>query len=126
MAISNQSVASTAIGGGAHRLREAPRYRHAARVQLLDDASGVVTHLDTLDVSLGGAFVVSPVLLEEGTRLKLRVELDAGEPVSVEAEVVRVGLGSRDEEQVGMGIRFTSFPEAEARRWIHGARCRRG
>lgn len=65
--------------------------------------------LRALDVSLGGMFIASPLVLDVGERLRTRFwPARAPEPITVEAEICRVMLNRRrsDRGPYGMGLRF--------------------
>jgi uncharacterized protein (TIGR02266 family) len=63
------------------------------------------------NLSRGGLFVATDLLLEIGTRLTLRLHVEAGKGLEVEAEVVSQNLGPRGDPRRGLGLRFA---EADA------------
>ncbi|HEY0706093.1 MAG TPA: PilZ domain-containing protein [Polyangia bacterium] len=65
-------------------------------------------HLDSLDVSEGGAFLRSQLLFEVGQVLQLEIPLPSGQTVKATGKVVRVNRPRNGDEGVaGMGIEFT-------------------
>lgn len=65
---------------------------------------------DTRDLSLGGAFLRSDLLLEVGEQLELEVQLPGGPPLKTRAKVVRV---NQTEATPGMGIAFSELSERD-------------
>ena len=66
------------------------------------------------DLSAGGAFLKSDLLLEAGERLSLEFQITgATEPVKVQARVAWARRFPDAEEPAGMGIEFLSIGEAE-------------
>jgi hypothetical protein len=76
-------------------------------------------HLDSLDVSEGGAFLRSQLLFEVGEILQLEIPLPGGITVKATGKVVRVSRGSADGEGKptvpGMGIEFTRLAMSDRR-----------
>ena len=64
-------------------------------------------HLDSLDVSEGGAFLRSQLLFEIGDVLQLEIPLPDGQVVKATGKVVRVSRPRDGEGIAGMGIEFT-------------------
>jgi Tfp pilus assembly protein PilZ len=64
-------------------------------------------HLDSLDVSEGGAFLRSQLLFEIGDVLQLEIPLPDGQVVKATGKVVRVSRPRDGEGVAGMGIEFT-------------------
>jgi hypothetical protein len=72
---------------------------------------------DTLDVSIGGAFIRSDLLFEIGEELAVAFTLPSGHVVRGRGKVVRVSRDSGDDGAApGMGIQFVSLsdPDREA------------
>lgn len=88
-------------------------YRKPVKVEVqvgLERAHGLV-YFDTSDISSGGAFLVSDLLLDVGERMNLALHLPGEKlPVAVKARVVRVNSEPRkrpNDPSPGMGIEFT-------------------
>jgi hypothetical protein len=94
------------------RPAELPVTVRAARSQ----AEGSI-HLQTADVSEGGAFLRSDLLFEVGDALTLEIPLPAGPVVKTAGRVVRVSRSHDPAAVPGMGIEFTGLT-AEDRRAI--------
>ena len=109
--------------GSQDRMRESPRVRAKARLNLFDPTVGW-TWFETRDVSMSGAFVPSQVLLDEGTSVSLVAELPSGGRVPVDAVVVRTTAGA-DGTGAGMGLRWVSLCGYDAARWIQELRAQR-
>lgn len=68
------------------------------------------------DISQGGAFIASPILLEEGDLVRVSFQLpDADHPISVQARVARGCKASGDPDQSGMGLEFIDLPVEDQR-----------
>jgi hypothetical protein len=76
-------------------------------------------HLDSLDVSEGGAFLRSQLLFEVGEILQLEIPLPGGIMVKATGKVVRVSRGRADGDGKpgvpGMGIEFTRLAMSDRR-----------
>lgn len=72
-------------------------------------------HLDSADLSEGGAFLRSDLLFEIGESLDLEIPLPTGEVVKAAGRVVRVSRGGAREAQPGMGIEFTRLSVQDRR-----------
>jgi len=81
----------------------------AVSIRMRDQAGAGEIEFDTLDLSLGGAFLKSDLFFEIGDKFELEVTLGTAAPLTLEARVVRT---SRDEDRPGMGIAFESMPDA--------------
>jgi Tfp pilus assembly protein PilZ len=66
-------------------------------------------HLDSSDLSEGGAFLRSELLFEVGETLDLEIPLPTGEVVKASGRVVRVSRNRGRESVAGMGIEFTKL-----------------
>jgi hypothetical protein len=64
-------------------------------------------HLDSADLSEGGAFLRSELLFEVGESLELEIPLPSGQVVKAAGRVVRVSRHRGREALAGMGIEFT-------------------
>lgn len=83
-------------------------------------------HLDSADLSEGGAFLRSELLFEVGETLDLEIPLDEGQVVKAAGKVVRVARGKAPAgKQSGMGIEFTRL-SAQDRRAIVAALLKQG
>ena len=70
------------------------------------DASGELM-LESNDVSAGGAFLRSDLLLEKGETLSLEFRIPGVDrPLRAEARVAWVRRFPKDDEEAGMGVRF--------------------
>jgi len=74
-------------------------------------------HLDSADLSEGGAFLRSEVLFEVGELLELEIPLESGQVVQASGKVVRVSRSrGRDTARMpGMGIEFTKLSPQDRR-----------
>lgn len=77
-------------------------------------------YFETHDVSTGGIFITSDILLDVGEKLHLEFQLpDSSKPVVAEGTVVRVirvpRLPSKDFKP-GMGIKFTKITPEDKKR----------
>jgi Tfp pilus assembly protein PilZ len=66
-------------------------------------------HLDSADLSEGGAFLRSELLFEVGEALDLEIPLPSGQVVKAAGRVVRVSRSRGREGLAGMGIEFTKL-----------------
>jgi uncharacterized protein (TIGR02266 family) len=92
--------------------RAAPRREVAMPIKLKLPTWKHLEVLVSRDLSRGGLFLRSNKPLEPGARVDLVLEPPAGDPVTLEAEVVRAVAPGGD-EPAGMGLRFLDVP-AEA------------
>jgi Tfp pilus assembly protein PilZ len=72
-------------------------------------------HLDSADLSEGGAFLRSELLFEIGETLELAIPLPSGQHVKATGRVVRVSQSRGRESVPGMGIEFIQFSLADRR-----------
>ncbi len=102
--------------------------RHARRTLSVEFRAGGIDSLGSLelsgaDLSAGGAFLVSDMLLEPGETLSLEFEI-AGRtgPVQAQARVAWVRRFPGPEEPAGMGIEFVRLGKDERAAldaWVH-------
>ena len=79
-----------------------------------DDSSGFgALYFDSGDISLGGAFLISDLLLEESEELTLELDLPTRGTVKILARVMWVRLFPKDAEPAGMGVQFVNLSEAD-------------
>jgi c-di-GMP-binding flagellar brake protein YcgR len=71
-------------------------------------------HLDTADLSQGGAFLCSDLLFEVGEELEVEIALPSGAVVKTAARVARVARREADAVP-GMGIEFTGITAQDRR-----------
>jgi uncharacterized protein (TIGR02266 family) len=88
--------------------------RKAFQVELQgQDADGIgQLWFETADLSTGGAFLKSDLLLEQGERLFLEFKL-AQRVVKTEIRVAWVRRFPREGEPAGMGVQFVSMSEED-------------
>jgi hypothetical protein len=101
-------------------MRQFERRPAVLPVTIRDPRRGVEAgmHLDTVDMSEGGAFLRADLLFEIGDLLDLEIPLPSGSVVKTAARVVRVARSSAESTLVcGMGIEFTGL-SAQDRRLI--------
>jgi Tfp pilus assembly protein PilZ len=72
-------------------------------------------HLDSTDLSEGGAFLRSDLLFEVGEVLDLEIPLPSGQVVKAAGRVVRVSRSHTEESPPGMGIEFTRLSVQDRR-----------
>jgi hypothetical protein len=95
--------------------RHFPRAEFNTRVELWMDEPGgkerrFSAMLQSVNVSVSGAFVESTFFLPVGTELNVRFALEEGaEPVQARAEIVREERTEGPEGRTGFGIRFVEF-----------------
>ena len=112
-------------------LTQEDKRRHARRTLSVEFRAGGMDGLGALqlssaDLSAGGAFLVSDLLLEPGETLSLEFQV-AGlpAPVRAQARVAWVRRFPGPEQPSGMGIEFVRLgrPERAALdAWVHGTR----
>lgn len=101
--------------GGEAEHRHFPRAEFTTRVELWMDEPGgrerrFSATLQSVNVSVSGAFVESTFFLPIGTELNVRFALEEGaEPVLARAEIVREERTPGPEGRTGFGIRFVEF-----------------
>lgn len=84
-------------------------------VRAHDETGAGEVVFDTHDISIGGAFLRSELLLELGEILNLELPLRPGQPpMRVQAKVVRAVRGRDSKSGPGMGIEFVN-PSPELR-----------
>jgi Tfp pilus assembly protein PilZ len=72
-------------------------------------------HLDSADLSEGGAFLTSELLFEVGDNLDLEIPLPDGQTVKTTGRVVRVSQSRDPQSAPGMGIEFTELAATDRR-----------
>jgi len=72
-------------------------------------------HLDSADLSEGGAFLCSELLFEIGDTLDLAIPIPAGHQIKATGRVVRVSQSRGRESAPGMGIEFIQLSLADRR-----------
>jgi Tfp pilus assembly protein PilZ len=72
-------------------------------------------HLDSADLSEGGAFLRSELLFEIGDTLELEIPLPSGQPIKAMGRVVRVSQSGEPDSTPGMGIEFVQLSLADRR-----------
>ncbi|HVR60688.1 MAG TPA: PilZ domain-containing protein [Polyangia bacterium] len=97
----------------AHVRRDSRSHRRltlSIPVQVSDPAGQVASAIafEAAEVSGGGAFLPSELLLEVGERLRLTFALPDGRQVQAQARVVRASRGTPDEPS-GIGVEFVDI-----------------
>lgn len=86
------------------------------------DSSGAGTLTFTSeDVSTGGAFLKSELLLEQGESLSLNFEVPGAGPVFTQARVAWVRRFPQEDQLAGMGVQFVTLRDSERAaisRWL--------
>lgn len=105
---------SQAPGAGARRANRKP---WTARVALLGSFTSSLNVARTTNLSAGGVFVETPLLLEVGDPVVLTFQEAAGEALKVSGRVRwATPFGTLDDPCPGMGIEFTGLDTARRRR----------
>jgi uncharacterized protein (TIGR02266 family) len=101
--------------------RKYPRRNETSLVRFEGDNFAIYSN--SRNMSEGGIFLNTYYLLNEGTRLNLQFEIpDSGKTVGVEGEVAwqgKVPASEKEEEAVGMGIRFIDLKMEDAQLLTH-------
>jgi uncharacterized protein (TIGR02266 family) len=98
------------------RSAAAPRVQHDATVQIESSGGGDTFVARSVNLSVGGLFVVSDTLLPPGESVDLKLNLrDGGVPVDARARVVWVRPEEGEAHQ-GMAVRFVGLTENDMRR----------
>jgi uncharacterized protein (TIGR02266 family) len=103
------------MGGTAKDRRHVRRpVRVSIRVRDVGDPTQAEIHLDALDISQGGAFLQSELLLEVGDELEVTFAIP-GElrRIQVHAKVAWATRGGGAQEKAGMGLQFTDLRESD-------------
>lgn len=96
--------------------------KHARRALSVDvraastDARGSELVFESVDVSIGGAFLRSDLLLELGDQLDMAIPLPKQTPVRALGRVVWVTRDPRIKGNAGMGIEFVDMTEDDRQR----------
>ncbi len=94
--------------------RRHPRRPVAVRFSCRDEAASGQLSFDSGDISVGGAFLKSEVLLEQGDELSLEFDLPpGGRAVRARASVAWVRRFPKPGEDAGMGVKFLDLSEAD-------------
>lgn len=91
-------------------LRRFPRKAFQGEVYLMDE-DGYGFFLDAENISRGGVFVRSALLLEEGEPYYVRVELGDGSAIHAKGHVCRTHRSRDSRHPLGMGIAFDYLDE---------------
>jgi uncharacterized protein (TIGR02266 family) len=95
-------------------LRRWARKTVAVQFTARDDQGQGVLHFTSVDVSGGGCFLKTEVLLDVGEKLRLEFELPGvGTRIEAEATVAWVRAFSEPKAPPGLGISFGALPEAD-------------
>ena len=108
-----------------HQMVTQPRREERAAVEArfsARDSSGAGTLTFTsADVSTGGAFLKSDLLLEQGESLALQFEVPGAGPVLTQARVAWVRRFPEAGQLAGMGVEFVTLRDTEREaiiRWL--------
>ena len=93
------------MGSSADGLRRFPRKRFLSDVYVMDDA-GFGFVLEATDISRGGVFLKTPLLLDEGETCFVRFELDTDRAVNARGHVCRANSVPYSRYPSGIAIRF--------------------
>ncbi len=75
-------------------------------IRVRDESGAGEIVFDTADISLGGAFLKSDLLLELNEELDLEIPVPGSKPLQLRARVVRAVRTSDHRSGPGMGIQF--------------------
>ncbi len=92
-----------------------------ARFSARDSSGAGTLTFTSADVSSGGAFLKSDLLLEQGEPLSLHFEVPGGGPVTAQARVAWVRRFPQAGQVAGMGVEFLSLKDTERAaivRWL--------
>jgi hypothetical protein len=95
-------------------LRRYPRRRYEGEVFVLY-AEGYGFVLEATDLSRGGVFVRSDVLLDEGEPVLVRFALEDGRRVNARGRVTRAWAEASERTPGGFAVVFEAFDEASHR-----------
>lgn len=99
-----------------NQLRRYTRYPIGVTFKLREDSevsSGEIL-FDTVNVSGGGAFLRSELLLDVGVEVEVTFSLpNSNEPLSTKARIAWVTRGSSGKREPGMGIEFIDLGDGE-------------
>lgn len=98
------------MSSGAEGLRRFPRKRFATDVYVMDD-DGFGFVLEATDISRGGLFLKTPLLLDEGETCFVRFELNEGSAVNARGHVCRTNAVPYSRYPSGIAIRFDFLDE---------------
>lgn len=107
-----ESSSRGSAAGARREERQAVKTRFSAR-----DTSGAGTLLfESADVSTGGAFLKSDLLLEQGEALSLTFDVPDAGAVQAQARVAWVRRFPEQGQVAGMGIEFVSMRDEDRQR----------
>ena len=95
-------------------LRRYPRRDYIGDVFVMDE-DGFGFFLEADNVSRGGVFLRSSILLEEGTPYHIRLELEDGRAINALARVCRADATYDSQNASGMALRFVEMDELSQR-----------
>jgi Tfp pilus assembly protein PilZ len=96
-------------------LRRHPRKSVKAQFRCRDESGTGELFFDSGDLSAGGAFLVSDLLLEQDDNLTLELSLPGGAPLRCEARVAWVRRFPTSDQAAGMGVEFRDVTEFDQR-----------
>jgi len=98
-------------GQGSHEgIRRYPRREFSRDVFVMDD-DGFGFFLEAENVSRGGVFLRSSILLEEGQPYHVRLELEDGRAINAVAQICRTHASPHTRHSSGMALRFVEMDE---------------
>ena len=92
-----------------------------ARFSARDSSGAGTLTFTSADVSSGGAFLKSDLLLEQGEGLSLHFEVPGVGPMTAQAKVAWVRRFPESGQAAGMGVQFLSLEDTERAaiaRWL--------
>ena len=95
--------------------RHHPRKSVQVEFRCRDESGAGELFFDSADVSAGGAFLVSDLLLEQDDLVALEFTLPSGAPLRCQARVAWVRRFPASGERAGMGVEFRDLAEFDQR-----------
>lgn len=95
--------------------RRFPRKQIAVEIRVNGSPAFGQLSFDSADLSMGGAFLQSEVLYDEGELLDMELSIPGGQPLRTRARIAWVRRIDPD-GAAGMGVQFEELAEADRRR----------
>lgn len=80
----------------------------------MNDVEGDIS-FDVKDISEGGAFIYSDLLMDEGEIVSLAFALPNGYPIKTQAVILRSEKNENNDRGAGMAVRFTTISRADSK-----------